>query len=206
MTAMKAFTRIVFIALLATSAHADDKPTEPPKTATDTTKDTAKDTTKKEKLTANELQVVAHYHELNLMEIDLGKAAMKNAPNQAVKAYAEMLVKDHSEGDVKIKALAKKLGQAIPKEKPATEAEKQEQADAKKAGAALKKLKGAEFEKEYLRMMVDGHEKELAKIDSKVAEVKNSELADMLRDKKPTLQKHADQARELQKSGAQAMK
>ena len=202
---MKAITRVLFIALLSTSAYADDakqtdttKQTDPTKT-TDTTKPA-----KKEKLTANELQVLAHYHAVNLMEIDLGKAAKLKGASQAVKSYGEMLVKDHTDSDKKMLALAKATKQTIPAHKPATDAEKQEKADQKKQVAALKRLKGAEFDKMYLQMMVDGHDKELAKIDTKIAEVQNAELADMLRAKKPVLQHHADQARELQKSSAQA--
>jgi putative membrane protein len=204
---MKAITRVLLIGLLATTtAYADDqtKPADTTKT-TGTTKTTdAPTTAKKEKLTASELQVLAHYHAVNLMEIDLGKAAMKRGSSQAVKSYGEMLVKDHTDSDKKMMALAKATKQTIPAEKPATDAEKQEKADQKKQAAALKKLKGAEFDKQYLQMMVDGHDKELAKIDTKIAEVQNSELADMLRAKKPVLQHHADQARELQKSSPQA--
>lgn len=199
---MKALTRALLITMLATPAYADDaKTSAPPKTA-----DTTKDTAKKQKLTANELQVLAHYHELNMLEIDLGKAAMKNGSSQAVKAYGEMLVKDHGDSDKKLKAFAKKTGQMIPKHKPATVAARQEKADTKREAAALVKLEGADFDREYLRMMVAGHEKELARIDTKIAEVGNSELADMLRAKKPVLQHHADQARELQKTNVQAMK
>ena len=182
---MKAITQLLIAVLLSTVAYADDA-------------------AKKEKLTATELQVVAHYHAVNLLEIDLGKTALKKAQSQAVKSYAEMLVKEHGEGDVKFKALAKSRKQIIPAEKPVTDADKAEMAETKKAVAALKKLKGADFEKEYLRMMVDGHDKELTKVDAKLGEVQDAELAEMVRAKKPVLQKHADAARELQKTGAQA--
>jgi putative membrane protein len=196
---MKAITRVLLIAALSTSAYADDATKTDPAKTTDTTKPA-----KKEKLTTAELQVLAHYHAVNLMEIDLGKTAMKKATTPAVKAYGEMLVKDHSDSDKKMVAFAKQTKQIIPAEKPATDAEKQEKADQKKQVAALKKMKGAEFEKTYLQMMVDGHDKELSKIDTKIGEVQNSELADMLRGKKPVLQHHADQARELQKAAPQA--
>ena len=167
--------------------------------------DTAKtDTAKKEKLSAAELQVMAHYRAVNQLEIDLGKAAKKDAGTQAVKSYGEMLVKDHTDGDKKLEAIAKQSGQKIPAAKPATEAEKAQEAQTKKEAAALKKLKGADFDREYLRMMVDGHDKELAMIDSKMAEVKNPQLLDFLSALKPTLQHHADEARELQKNSAQA--
>lgn len=156
------------------------------------------------KLSAADLQVVAHYHALNVMEVDLGKTALKRG-TVAIKSYAQMLVKDHGDSDVKLKALAKKTGQLIPREK-LTDAEKKELADTKKQAAALKKLRGSAFDREYLRMMVDGHEKELAKADAKLAAIEHSELADMMKNKKETLQHHADGARELQKSNAAAMR
>jgi putative membrane protein len=190
---MKTITAVLVMALASATAYADD--------ATKTT-DTPK--TEAAKLNKAELQVLAHYHELNLLEIDLGKTAIKKSANPAVKAYAEMLVTDHGDADKKVKALAKKMKQIVPAEKPATDAEKQEKADTKKAAAALKKLKGADFDREYLRMMVEGHDKELAKVDTKLADVQNAELAELVSGKKATLQKHADQARELQKGNAQA--
>jgi putative membrane protein len=206
---MKVFTRALLIALLSTSAaYAQDaaKPGETTKTG-DTAKSgdsTKKDTAKKEKLTPTELQVVAHYHDLNQMEIELGKVAMKQSSTPAVKSYGEMLVKQHGDADKQLVGFAKKTGQTVPKEKPVTDADKMDKAEQQKSAAAVKKLKGADFDREYLRLMVEGHDKELAKIDTKMGEVQNAELADMLRATKPMLQAHADQARELQKGNAQA--
>ena len=192
---MKPIIRVLLIALVTTTAYADEAKTDTPKPT---------DTAKKTKLTENELQVMAHYHAVNSLEIDLGKTAKKQAGSQAVKSYGEMLVKDHGEADKKLKELAKAHKQTIPAEKTPTEAAKQEAAEMKKAVAALKKLKGADFDRRYLQMMVDGHDKEVANIDSKIADVQDTQLADMLRAMKPVLQKHADEARQLQKSGAQA--
>ena len=94
--------------------------------------------------------------------------------------------------------------QSIPAAKPETQAEKQEMAEAKKQAAGLKKLKGADFDREYLRMMVTDHDRELAKIDTNMAKVQNAQLLDILSATKPMLQHHADEARELQKSSPQA--
>lgn len=200
---MKTFT-LLFALLVAPAAYADDVAktgdTTAPKTG-----DTMKPG-KAEKLSTSDLQVMAHYHTVNMMEVDLGKAAQKQAASADVKAYGEMLVQHHGDSAKKLKALAKKSGQKIPMAKPPTDIEKQEMAEAKANAAKLKKLKGADFDREYLRMMVADHEKELAKIDAKVAEVKNTELADNLKALKPVLQQHADQARELQKKDTQAMR
>lgn len=198
---MKKTLALILTLLVTPAAFADDT------AKTDTSKTTAPttDTQKAPKLTKTELQVLAHYHAVNLMEIDLGKVAKKKGASTAVKDYGEMLVKDHTESNTKLKALAKKSGQTIPAEKPANDVEKKEIAATKANAAKLKKQSGTQFDAMFLRTMVEGHEKELAKIDTKIGEVQNAELADLLRAKKPVLQHHADHARELQKNDAQAM-
>ncbi|NVB77425.1 MAG: DUF4142 domain-containing protein [Kofleriaceae bacterium] len=195
---MNKITRaLVFALLVAPVAASAEQPKAP---AADTTQ---KDTTQKEKpakLTDTELQVMAHYHGVNQMEIDLGKAASKKAANKDVKAYGDMLVKEHGEADKKLMALAKQTHQTVPAEKPASDVEKQAKAEQKAMATKLKTMKGADFDREYLRMMVQGHEKELAQIDTKKSEVTNAELSAMLDELKPMLQHHEDAAKELQKN------
>ena len=159
---------------------------------------------KAEKLSNDEVMIVAHLHHVNLMEIDMGKQA-KMKGTAAVKRYGEMLVKDHSTSDKEVKALAKKKGVAkIPAAKPQTEAEKEEQKKMHADMAELKKLKGADFDRKYLQMMVDGHEKELAKSDVFLASATDADLKTMLEARKTTLRRHADSAKELQQGNAQA--
>jgi putative membrane protein len=203
---MKIFTRVLVSAALtvSVSAFADDT-AKTGTTKTDTTKPDTTKTAKPAKLKAQELQVMAHYHAVNQLEIDLGKAAEKKATSDNVKSYAKMLVTDHQDADKELTALAKKTGQMIPAEKPADATEKKEMADTKADATKLKTLKGADFERQYLRMMVQGHEKELANIDTNVAKLENAELVDAIKAKKDVLQKHADEARNLQKNEPAAM-
>ena len=179
-------------------AMANDKTTD--KTA-DKTKDTTSDTAK---LDMNELHVLAHVHHVNQMEIDAGRLAEKSGGTQAVKSYGQMLIKDHTQSDRDITAFAKKHHATIPADKAMTDEDKKEQADQKEAMTRLKTMKGADFDREFLRMMADDHDKELAKLDTAVGQVTNTDLATMLKDLKPVLQKHADQARDLSKNNAQA--
>jgi putative membrane protein len=205
----------LMLAPLAASADKDyDKDKD--RSADEATKDKDKDKTsdeampkkgakmKEAKLNDSELQVIAHVHHVNQMEIDAGKMAQKQGSTQAIKSYGEMLVKDHQQNDRDLTSFAKKHGQAIPMEKATNEADKKDMQDTKDAMNKLGKMKGADFDREFLRMMVDGHDKELAKIDSEAAEVTNNDLQTMLKDMKPVLQRHADQARELMKNNAQA--
>src|SRR5262245_11958594 len=97
------------------------------------------DSQKSSKLTPAELQVLAHDHAVNAMEIELGTTATRNSNRAAVREYGEMLVKDHTAYDAQLKALAKRTGQTIPAEKPATDALK------------LGRLRGSQFDALFLK-------------------------------------------------------
>jgi putative membrane protein len=169
-----------------------------PALATADTGTTATDTATK--LTADETKTVAHLHHVNQMEIDMGKLAQKTS-SAGVKSYGETLVTDHTSADKDLTALAKKHGlSSIPADKPMTDADRQDDKDMTASIAHLKMLKGPDFDKEFLNMMVTGHDKELTKIDPALSAAVDPELQAMLKTVKPMLQRHADQARDLQKN------
>jgi putative membrane protein len=175
----------------------DKLPSERDKT---TDKATDKAGMKGEKLSDSEIKTIAHLHHVNQMEIQLGQLAEKSG-SAHVKDYAKTLVSDHQSADKDLTAFAKahKL-MAIPADKAATDADRQDEKDMTTASAKLKTLKGAAFDKEYLNMMVSGHDKELTKIDVAISGASDADLKSLLQGVKPVLQRHADQARDLQKS------
>jgi putative membrane protein len=85
-----------------------------------------------------------------LMEVALGKLAMQKASNAKVKAFAKQMVTDHGKANGELGAIARKAGIIIPTDFPP---EKKTQMD------MLKKLSGAEFDKQYMDMMVNDHQK-----------------------------------------------
>jgi putative membrane protein len=170
--------------------------------------DMAKKDQKAEKTQLNEADktVIGYVHHVNVMEIDMGKLAEKNG-TAPVKKYGAMLIKDHSQSDKDLTALAKKQGLAkLPPYVPTNDAEKAEHKTQMEAMANLKKIKGADFDREFLRMMVEGHEKELTKSDAFIASTSDPALKTFLETRKTSLQRHADAAKELQKGQAQAVK
>lgn len=191
---------IAFIAALATPVVASAD--EPKTGTTTTTPDKTKAPTKAEKLAAGDIEVLAHQHRVDMMEIEMGKLAQRNG-GAAVKSFGKTLVVDHSAADKETVAFAKKHGLAkIPMDMAKTEEEKAERKTAMERTAKLKKLKGAEFDRELADIVAMDHDKEIAKITAAIAMVENPDLATILRDKQPILQRHADQAHELQKANA----
>jgi putative membrane protein len=84
----------------------------------------------------------------NTAEIELGKLASEHASNAQVKAYGQMMVKDHTMAGSELK-------QAVSGHIPV-----QEQMDDKHRELAqkLRGLSGMEFDREYMDAMVDGHQ------------------------------------------------
>jgi putative membrane protein len=156
------------------------------------------------KLSDGDVKIIAHLHHVNMMEIEMGKLAQK-VGTAGVKNYGETLEKDHQSGDKDLTAFAKahKL-MTIPADKPDTDAGRQDEKDMTTQVVHIKTLKGADFDKEFLNMMMGGHDKELAKIDISIGAAQDTDLQNMLKGVKPVLQRHSDQARDLQKNSPQA--
>jgi len=196
---------IVTALALPSVALADPAKTPPADQTTDKTNEKMTDkapvkTDKNAKVADGDVKIMAHLHHVNQMEIDMGKLAQKSG-TQAIKGYAETLVNDHTSNDKELMSFAKahKLA-TIPADKPETDADRQDVKNMTTETAHLKTLKGAEFDKAFLNMMVAGHDKELAKIDTSIGAAADPDLQTMLKSTKPVLQRHSDQAHDLQKN------
>jgi putative membrane protein len=101
-------------------------------------------------------------HDLSIAgkaEVELGKMAMDNSANADVKKFAQMMIEDHTKAAEKLGAVASQHN--IPK--PVLLDEKHTELRDK-----LSKLKGPEFDREYMDAMVAGHEGVLDKVESRV--------------------------------------
>ena len=162
--------------------------------------DTSSNKTAGAKLSDGDIKTIAHLHHVNQMEITLGKEAQRQGTAK-VKDYAGTLINDHQTVDKDLTAFAKAHHlTTIPADKPSTDADRQDDKDMTQQIAKLKTLKGADFDKAYLNMMVSGHDKELTKIDVEMSSASDPDFKSLLQNVKPVLQRHADQARDLLKS------
>jgi putative membrane protein len=86
-------------------------------------------------------------------EVQMGGIATVKAQNVEVKAFAQTMINDHSRANNELRDLAKQIG-VTPI--GGTNSEQQ------KEMAELSKLSGAAFDKEYVKKMVEAHEKDVA--------------------------------------------
>ena len=103
-------------------------------------------------------EFVEHMMMDNQAEIELGKLAQERASSADVKAFGQTLVTDHTKANEELSQIASRLQVNAP-----TQLDKKHQELQKK----LSTLQGAAFDREYLKAMVDGHEKDVRELKKK---------------------------------------
>jgi predicted outer membrane protein len=144
------------------------------------------------KLDPGDMRVLAHFHHVNQAEIDMAKLAKSNG-GSAVKAYGDTLRTDHEMIDKDLQAYAKSHKVTIGKDEPTPDDKAMDD-----RMAALKKVKGTEFDRMFLAISIDAHDVEITRAKAAVDTVQDPELKTLVMGIQPVLQRHADKARELQ--------
>jgi putative membrane protein len=87
-----------------------------------------------------------------MAEVEMGRLAATKATSAAVKRFGQRMVTEHSNANAELKRLAKREGVTLP-----TDLTAEQKADRDK----LSNLSGAEFDREYMSMMVTDHDKDV---------------------------------------------
>jgi putative membrane protein len=125
-----------------------------------------------------------------LMEVQAGQIAQQNAQSQRVKDFGGMMVTDHSKANDELKSYASGHGINLPDSLPK---------DKQKHLNAMKNMKGAAFDKHYVSMMVDDHQKDVAKFKKASENCNDAQLKTWAANTLPTLQKHLDSIQAIKK-------
>ncbi|MCR6639170.1 MAG: DUF4142 domain-containing protein [Sporocytophaga sp.] len=124
-----------------------------------------------------------------MAEVEMGKLAVKNAKDKEVKNFAQMMVDDHTKANNELKKIATKQNITVPTS--IGEENNMMLND-------LKKKTGAEFDKAYIKHMVDGHKKMLDLFEKASTELKDTELKNYAATNVKTIQMHYDKATALE--------
>ena len=124
-----------------------------------------------------------------MMEVELGKIARLNGYSQAVKDFAKMMETDHSKANNELKSLASSKNINLPAAMPA---EHQLHID------HFKGLKGADFDKAYITMMVEDHNKDIAEFERAASNNADAEVKSFASRTLPVLKKHLEEAKRIQ--------
>ena len=124
-------------------------------------------------------------------EVELGKLAQQKASNKQVKNFAAMLVRDHTKAGTELKAAATHAKIDVSTLDVDKDAGKDDR-------DRLAKLSGMEFDREYVKAMVDKHEKVVNDVEGKAEGADNDHVKQWAAKTLPTVKKHLDEARQLQ--------
>lgn len=116
-----------------------------------------------------------------MAEVALGKLALEKSTNAQVKEFATMMVSDHGKANEELMAIAKMKNITLPM---TVDADHQKKMD------DLSKKTGADFDKEYVSAMVDGHKSTLKLMQDEAKDGKDADLKAFAGKTAPVVQAH----------------
>jgi putative membrane protein len=123
-----------------------------------------------------------------MLEVQLGQLAQQNAKSQRVKDFGNMMVTDHSQANDELKSLASSNNITVS---PTLLPEHQKHID------MMSKMKGADFDKHYMDMMVNDHKEDIDEFKKEANNSNNDAFKSFAAKTLPTLQKHLDSAQAI---------
>jgi putative membrane protein len=125
-----------------------------------------------------------------MMEVTLGQMAQQKATNPRVQAFGAMMVSDHSKANTELKNIA----DAKSFQLPSTLEKHQKHID------DISKKEGKEFDKAYIKMMVDDHQKDIRAFEKAASGSSDSTIKGFASRTLPILRMHLDSAKAIHKS------
>lgn len=122
-------------------------------------------------------------------EVQLGGIAAEKAKNDEVRAFAQKMINEHSEAGNDLREIGKKKGVSLV---GGTSAEQQ------KEMGEMSKLSGAEFDKAYVKKMVEAHEKDVAEFQKQSQSANDTDVRRFAAETLPTLKTHLEMIKDIQ--------
>lgn len=120
-----------------------------------------------------------------MMEVQLGQLAEQKADARDVKDFGAMMVKDHTMGGNKLKAIAAGKNLTLPDSLSA---------DMQKEMSDLQAKNGKDFDKSYMTMMVDDHKKDIKEFEDESKNGSDADIRGFADSSLHMLHKHLDAA------------
>lgn len=120
-----------------------------------------------------------------MMEVELGKLATEKARSEKVKAFGRQMQDDHGKANDELKQLATNKGVELPtslgvKQKLSVE--------------RLSKLSGEDFDRQYMKTMIDDHKTDVKDFEKEASKAKDPDVKAFANKTLPTLKTHLQMA------------
>ncbi len=139
--------------------------------------------------------ILERIHQANLKEIAAGKIAEAKASSSEVRAYADQLIKDHTNADQMVVATAQKIGARLPD----PSAERHKTTNGKSAEQKLSSANGAQFDRLFLEQTSADHKKLMTELKQARDDASDDDIEALIDKIMPILQQHQDLAEILMK-------
>lgn len=123
-----------------------------------------------------------------LSELELGKLGVDHAPNREVRQFAERLIEEHEKANRELFDLAKRKNLQVP---TSIDQDRQSMLD------ALRGLSPEDFEREYMKAVMKGHQKSIAVFQQEATTGEDPEVRNFAGKLLPRLQAHFRKAKSL---------
>lgn len=123
-----------------------------------------------------------------MMEVELGNLAQQKAQNAQVKRFGSRMVTDHSKANDELKQIAQQNNITLPDSMMDKHKDMVEE---------LSGFTGAEFDKQYMSMMVDDHKEDVEKFEQHSKENPDSPVGKWAAKTLPVLREHLSQAEQI---------
>lgn len=137
---------------------------------------------------AADTQFMKKAAESDAEEIQLGQLAQEKSSNPQVKSFGERMIKDHSNNDNELKALAHSQHISLPVGLLPK---------AKNEANGLSQLSGTKFDDAYMTYMVQEHTKDVNKFKHMAAMASDPTVKDFAKNSLPVLESHLREAKQI---------
>ncbi len=117
-----------------------------------------------------------------MSEVEMGKVAAAKATDPEIKKFAQTMVEDHGAANEELKALAAKKNLTLPTDLGPHQPDLEE----------LKRLSGAEFDRAYVKLMYNDHERDVEEFQGQADESPDPDVKAFAAKTLPTLKKHLE--------------
>ena len=123
-----------------------------------------------------------------LAEVELGRLAEERAASAEVKAFARQMIADHAKAGEKLKQLAQQKKVVLPEAILPK---------AKQTKEMLSKLQGAEFDRAYVKAMLEVHLSDVAAFEAVAKNATDADVKAFAGETVPTLKHHLEMIRAI---------
>jgi len=147
------------------------------------------DRTKRATLNDSDKAFLKKAEDGDIKERNIGRMVLEKSQNKDVRDYAQMLVDDHTKDLKKLVDLMEQKGMPQPKNLPEVKHE---------ALDRMNSLSGAAMDREFVNMMVQDHQKDVADFRNEQNSTQDADVKHYVTDTLPVLENHLQKAQQLQ--------